>query len=271
VILMLIVVKLGGSTLEEGVSDEFVQDVKKVAADHKVVIVHGGGARVTEIATKLGKEQKFIVSPEGFRSRYTDRETAQIYTMVMAGKTNKDIVMALQRGSVNAVGLSGLDGSLAIAERKKQLVIIDERGRKRIIEGGYTGKISKINTSLLNLLGDNGYTPVIAPIAIGLESEPLNTDGDRMAANIAGALKADLLILLTDVKGVELDNKLIPKMKVLEAKDTLPRIGHGMITKIYAAIEAIDQGVKKVTIAPGLEPSPISLSIEDRCGTVIER
>ncbi|MEM3017414.1 MAG: [LysW]-aminoadipate/[LysW]-glutamate kinase [Candidatus Bathyarchaeia archaeon] len=268
---MLIVVKLGGSTLEEGVSDAFVQDVRKVAADHKVVIVHGGGAKVTEVAKRLGKEQRFIVSPEGFRSRYTDRETAEIYTMVMAGKTNKEIVMALHRAGVNAVGLSGLDGSLAVAERKKQLMIVDERGRRRIIEGGYTGRITKINTGLLNLLVDNGYTPVIAPVAIGLESEPLNTDGDRMAASVAGALKADLLILLTDVKGVELDNRIVPKMNVLEAKDALPRIGHGMITKIYAAIEAIEQGVGKAAIAPGLGPSAISLSIEERCGTVIER
>jgi len=268
---MLLVVKLGGSTLEEGVSDEFVQDVKKVAADHNVVIVHGGGARVTEIAKRLGKEQKFIVSPEGFRSRYTDRETVEIYTMVMAGKTNKEIVLALQRQGINAVGLSGLDGSLAMAERKKQLVIVDERGRRRIIEGGYTGKISKIKVALLKLLVENGYVPVIAPVAIGTEYEPLNTDGDRMAANIAGSLKADMLVLLTDVKGVELDGKLVSKMNVLEAKDALPRIGHGMITKIYAAIEAIDIGVKKVTIAPGLEPSPVSLSIEQKCGTVIER
>ena len=268
---MLLVVKLGGSTLEEGVSEGFVQDVKRTTSQHKVVIVHGGGARVTETATKLGKEQKFVVSPEGFRSRYTDRETVEIYTMVMAGKINKEMVLALQRQGVNAVGLSGLDGSLATAERKKQLMIMDERGRKRIIEGGYTGKITRINTGLINLLVQNDYTPVIAPVAIGSEYEPLNTDGDRMAANIAGALKADMLILLTDVKGVELDGKLIPKMNVLEAKDALPRIGHGMITKIYAAIEALDHGVKKVAIAPGLESSPISLSIEGKCGTVIEK
>ncbi len=268
---MLLVVKLGGSTLEEGVSEEFVNDVKSATANNKIVIVHGGGAKVTEIATKLGKEQKFIVSPEGFRSRYTDRETVEIYTMVMSGKINKDMVIALQRQGVNAIGLSGLDGSLASAERKKQLVIIDERGRKQIIEGGYTGKITKVNASLLELLVNNGYIPVIAPVALGAECEPLNTDGDRMAANIAGSVKADMLILLTDVKGISLDGQFMTKMNAVEAKDALPRIGHGMITKIYAAIEAIDLGVKKVVIAPGLEPSPISRSIENKCGTVIER
>ena len=268
---MIIVVKLGGSTLEKGVSENFVQDIKKVAENHNIIIVHGGGAKVTQMATKLGKEQKFVVSPEGFRSRYTDRETVEIFTMVMAGKINKEIVIALQRQGVNAVGLSGLDGSLAKANRKKQLIILDERGRKRIIEGGYTGKISEVNSNLLNLLINNQYTPVIAPIAIGSEFEPLNTDGDRIAANVAGEIKAYLLILLTDVKGLELDGKLIPKLNFIEAKDALGRIGPGMITKIYAAIEAINLGVKKVVIAPGLEPSPITLSIEEKCGTVIEK
>ncbi|MGQ9542899.1 MAG: [LysW]-aminoadipate/[LysW]-glutamate kinase [Candidatus Bathyarchaeia archaeon] len=268
---MLLVVKLGGSTLEEGVSDDFARDIKRVCEKHRVVIVHGGGAKVTEIATRLGKEQRFIVSPEGFRSRYTDRETAEIYTMVMAGKINKEIVLALQRQGLNVVGISGIDGSLAVAERKKQLIILDERGRRRIIEGGYTGKISRVNVNLLNLLIDNGYVPVVAPVAVGTEFEPLNTDGDRMAANIAGALNADILILLTDVAGLNLDGRLIQRMSLAEAKDNLPKIGHGMITKIYAAIEALEMGVRKVRIAPGLEPSSVSLSIEGKCGTVIER
>ncbi|MBS7650078.1 [LysW]-aminoadipate/[LysW]-glutamate kinase [Candidatus Bathyarchaeota archaeon] len=268
---MLLVVKLGGSTLEEGVSEEFARDIKNTYENHKLVIVHGGGRKVTEIATRLGKEQKLIVSPEGFRSRYTDRETAEIYTMVMAGKINKEIVLALQRQSLNVIGLSGIDGALAVAERKKQLIIIDERGRKRVIEGGYTGKISRINVELLKILIENGYIPVVAPVAVGTEFEPLNIDGDRMAANIAGSLNADMLILLTDVAGLKLDGKLIQRMSLVEAKDSLSRIGHGMITKVYAAIEAIEMGVKKVSISPGMESSPITFSIENKCGTVIER
>ncbi|MBS7627142.1 acetylaminoadipate kinase, partial [Candidatus Bathyarchaeota archaeon] len=101
-----------------------------------------------------------------------------------------------------------------------------------------------INVELLTILIENGYIPVVAPVAVGAEFEPLNTDGDRMAANIAGALNADILILLTDVAGLKLNGKFIQRMSLVEAKDSLPRIGHGMITKIYAAIEAIEMGVR---------------------------
>src|SRR5512136_1150508 len=103
---------MGGSILKEGASQDLVADLKEVAKTNKVVLVHGGGVEVTEIASKLGKKQKFIISPEGFRSRYTDKETIEIYTMVMAGKLNKQIVLALQAKGINAVGISGLDGGL---------------------------------------------------------------------------------------------------------------------------------------------------------------
>ena len=111
-IAMLLVIKMGGSILKEGASSDLVTDLKEVAKQHKVVLVHGGGAEVTEIASKLGKEQKFIMSPEGFRSRYTDKETIEIYTMVMAGKLNKQIVLALEAQGISAVGLCGLDAAL---------------------------------------------------------------------------------------------------------------------------------------------------------------
>src|SRR3989304_5475305 len=101
---MLLVVKMGGSILKEGASSELVSDLKTLAEEHKLVLVHGGGAEITKIPAKLGKEQEFIVSPEGFRSRYTDKETMEIFTMVMAGKINKQIVSALQRQGIHAVG-----------------------------------------------------------------------------------------------------------------------------------------------------------------------
>ena len=157
---MLIVVKAGGKVLEEGLPQEIALDIKQVASANRFIFVHGGGIEVTEITTKLGKPQRFIVSPEGYRSRYTDRETAEIYTMVMAGKLNKQAVVALLKNGVSAVGLSGLDGLLLRAKRKKRLVIVDERGRKMVIDGGYTGTITDVNVSLLNLLMDNGYVPV---------------------------------------------------------------------------------------------------------------
>ena len=249
---MIIVVKIGGSTLEEGLSQGFVSDIVEIATDNKVVIVHGGGKEVTKIAAKLGKEQKFVVSPGGFRSRYTDRETVEIYTMAMVGKINKEIVLTLKKNGLDAVGLSGLDGSLVNAKRKKRLIIIDERGRKMAIDGGYTGRIAKVNIAILNLLTQNKFLPIISPVAMSEEFEPLNVDGDRMAAYVAGSLKADVLILLTDVEGLELDGKLVGKISPIEAKKSLQKVGHGMITKVYAAMEAIDLGAKEVVISSGL-------------------
>jgi acetylglutamate/LysW-gamma-L-alpha-aminoadipate kinase len=266
---MLLVVKIGGSILKEGASSDLVLDLKAVLAENKAVLVHGGGAEVTEIATKLGKEQKFIVSPEGFRSRYTDKETIEIYSMVMAGKINKQIVLALQSQGISTVGLSGLDGMLLTAERKKKLISVDERGRKKAIDGGYTGKITEVKADLLRLLLENKYTPIVTPIAVSEEYEPLNVDGDRTAAIVAGALKADRLILLTDVEGLMLKGKLISKISATEVKEILSGIGQGMSTKVHAALEALNQGVKEVLITSGLEKQPISAALKHQCGTVV--
>lgn len=262
--------KAGGKILEEGLPIDVAMDIKNVAGGNQVIFVHGGGVEVTEIAEKLGKEQRFVVSPDGFRSRYTDRETVEIYTMVMAGKLNKQIVSRLESVGVNAVGLCGLDGKLIVAERKKRLLIVNERGRKMVIDGGYTGRIIGINSDLLNLLLKSNYLPVVSPVAISEECEPLNVDGDRTAANIAGVMKADILVLLTDVEGVILDGKVVSKLTLAEARHILSRVGAGMITKVHAAIEALEMGVKKVVIASGNGLAPISAAINHSVGTVMQ-
>lgn len=267
---MLIVVKIGGSILKDDTA-AFVSDVRNVLAKNRMVFVHGGGKEVTKIAKKFGKEQEFVVSPEGFRSRYTDKETIEIFTMVMVGKINKQIVLNLQQQGIQAVGLSGLDGPLLYAKRKKRLIIVGENGRKRVIDGGYTGTISRVNDFLLRLLLENGYTPVVAPIAMGEEFEPLNVDGDRTAAYVAGALKADKLILLTDVEGLIQNGKVVPKLSISEVQSLLPKIGVGMSTKIYAATEALKLGVGEVLISSGLGSLPISSPLNHKCGTVISR
>jgi acetylglutamate/LysW-gamma-L-alpha-aminoadipate kinase len=266
---MLLVIKMGGSILKEGASSELVSDLKTLAKDNRIVLVHGGGAEVTEIASKLGKEQQFIVSPQGFRSRYTDKETMEIFTMVMAGKINKQIVAALESQGISTVGLSGLDGLLLKAERKKRLIVVDERGRKKVIDGGYTGKINEVNVDLLSLLLEKGYVPVVTPIALSEEFEPLNVDGDRTAAVVAGALKADRLILLTDVEALLLKGKPVPKITATEAEEALSSIGKGMSTKVHAALEALNQCVKEVLVTSGAGQHPISSALQHEAGTVI--
>jgi acetylglutamate/LysW-gamma-L-alpha-aminoadipate kinase len=266
---MLLAIKMGGSILKEGASAELIADLKEVVKDNRVIIVHGGGVEVTDFASKLGKEQKFIISPEGFRSRYTDKETIEIYMMVMAGKINKQIVLALQSQGIPAVGITGLDASTLKAERKTKLIAVDERGRKKVIDGGYTGKINQVNNELLNLLLEKGFVPVLTPIAISQDFEPLNVDGDRTAAVIAGALKADYLILLTDVPALMLKGKYVSRISSTEINEVLPSIGKGMSTKVHAALEALKKGVKEVLVTAGSGDQPISSALKHAAGTVI--
>ena len=193
----------------------------------------------------------------------------EIFTMVMAGRINKKLVSAFQKQEIPIVGLSGLDGFLLRAQRKKRLIIIDEHGRKRVIDGGYTGKVHQVNFSLLQLLLENGYVPLVSPVAVSEEFEPLNVDADRTAANIAGALKADKLILLTDVEGLMLDDNLVSKLSADDVKDNLKKIGGGMITKVYAAQEALKNGVDEVGICSGVRETPISSALNHEGGTVI--
>ena len=132
--------------------------------------------------------------------------------MVMSGKINKTIVQMLQKNGINAVGLSGVDGQIFQAERKDKIVIINDKGRKQVIDGGYTGKVTNVNSELLKLLLSQGYTPVISPIAISREFDLLNIDGDRAAANVAGAIQSDKILFLTNVDGLLMNEKLVEKM-----------------------------------------------------------
>ena len=265
----MIVLKIGGDIFERGLNPTLSDDIKKAMANQRVVIVHGGGDEVTRIAEKLGKEQVFVTSPSGIRSRYTDEETVQIYTMVMAGRINKAIVLWLLSQGIPAIGLSGLDTGILRARRKKRLMIIDERKRKRIIDGGYTGKICQVNTDLLGLLVESDYVPVIAPAAVGEAYELLNVDSDRAAAQIAGALKAEKVIFLTDVQGVMLDGQYVTKLSLEMSEQLLHKIGAGMDKKVLASIEALKAGVKEAIISSGLIEAPVAKALNHEVGTVI--
>ena len=266
----MITIKIGGSVVD-GLHPSTISDLKKVSEQEKVILVHGGGKEVTKISEALGKKQKFIVSPGGIKSRYTDKETVEIFTMVMSGRINKRIVGMLQKNGINAVGLSGVDGKIIQAERKKKLIIINEKGRKMIIDGGYTGKIRDVNASLVRSILDQGYFPVISPIAISEEFDFLNVDGDRAAAYIAGKMQSDKILFLTNVDGLLMNDKLVEKISLTEAKQILPRIGFGMEKKVLAATEALEMGVKEALIANGQRENPISSAIvHDKCTVILK-
>ncbi len=265
----MITIKIGGSVVDN-LHPTTISDIKNVV-EQGVIIVHGGGKEVTKISEQLGKEPKFVTSPSGIKSRYTDKETAEIFTMVMSGSINKKIVRMLQKNGINAVGFSGVDAKTIQAERKKKLLIVNEKGRKQAIDGGYTGKISKVNAPFILSLLDQGLTPVISPIAISEEYDFLNVDGDRAAAYVAAAVKSDKVLFVTNVDGLLMDDKLVPKLSLAEAKEIRTKVGPGMEKKILAATEALDMGVKEVIIANGQKENPISSAIaHDNC-TVIQK
>jgi acetylglutamate/LysW-gamma-L-alpha-aminoadipate kinase len=265
----MITIKIGGSVVDN-LHPTIISDIKNLV-EQGVIIVHGGGKEVTKVSEQLGKKPKFVTSPSGIKSRYTDKETVEIFTMVMSGSINKKIVRMLQKNGINAVGFSGVDAKTIQAERKKKLVIVNEKGRKQAIDGGYTGKISKVNAPFILSLLDQGLTPVISPIAISEEYDFLNVDGDRAAAYVAAAVKSDKVLFVTNVDGLLMDDKLVPKLSLAEAKEIRTKVGPGMEKKILAATEALDMGVKEVIIANGQKENPISSAIaHDNC-TVIQK
>ena len=266
----MITIKIGGSVVDN-LHPSTIDDIKKVVAQEGVILVHGGGKEVTKVTEQLGKEPKFVVSPSGIKSRYTDKETSEIFTMGMSGRINKAIVQMLQKNGINAIGLSGMDGKTIEANRKKKLMIMNEKGRKQVIDGGYTGKISNVNSDLIKTIMDKGYTPVISPIAISEESEFLNVDGDRAAANVAGHVNADKVLFITNVDGLLMEDKLVEKLSLKEAKEIMPKIGFGMEKKILAATEALEMGVTEALIANGQKENPISAAIEHNNCTVITK
>jgi [amino group carrier protein]-L-2-aminoadipate/L-glutamate 6-kinase len=268
---MRVVIKIGGSLMKDGVPAHLIDDVAALSSSHQIMLVHGGGEVVTQYATKLGKEQRFVVSPKGIRSRYTDKETAEIYQMVMSGLLAKRLVQALEKVGMKGISLSGTDGLLLQGKRKTRLVVMDDRGRKIAIEGGYTGKVTGVNSPLLEQLLSHGYVPVISPVAAGESGEPLNIDGDRAASAIALGTSADAVIFLTNVDGLQLDGTFVSHLSPAEASSKLPKIGFGMQKKVMAAAEAVEAGVKEAIICSGTRSAPLAQALAHHNCTVISQ
>ena len=242
-----IVIKYGGNamindTLKEQVMKDIVL-MKYVGI--RPVIVHGGGPDITSFLKKFGKVTEFVSG-----LRVTDKETVQIAEMVLAGKINSEIVNRLNRLGIRAVGLSGKDSDLIIAHKKLAEV---HNGTDAVeqVDIGYVGEVEKINTALINDLLDNDYVPVIAPIGAGHADESFNINADYVAAEVAGALQAEKLLLLTDTKGIYRDfedkSSFISTLTQSEAKKLINdgSIGGGMIPKVEACLHALDSGTGK--------------------------
>jgi acetylglutamate/LysW-gamma-L-alpha-aminoadipate kinase len=268
----MLVVKLGGSL--GAAQDTLSPDVAAlVARGERLVLTHGGSHDVNEISERLGRPPRFVTSDSGHVSRYSDRETLEIYAMVVAGRVNTLLVERLQASGVNAVGLSGVDGRLLEGTRKDTLRIVED-GKRKVLRGDYSGVVERVNVALLSLLLDAGYTPVIAPLATSYAGEALNVDGDRAAAAVAVALGADTLVILSNVPGLLRDprdeSSLIAHIPRSRADEYLERYAQGrMKKKLLGASEALKGGVARVVIADGRVTEPLQRALAGH-GTVIE-
>jgi len=262
------VVKIGGS---KGINlDSVLEDIAHQT--EPLVLVHGASDELNQISTRLGKPPRMVTSPSGFTSRYTDWDTLDIFAMVYCGKVNTRIVEKLQQLGVNSVGLSGVDGRLLEGKRKSRVRIV-ENGRKMVLKNDYTGRVEQANVSLIHLLLDNGYLPVISPPAISYEGEAINVDGDRAAAVLANALGADRLLILSNTPGFLKDlndeESLIQELEPAGIEEAIGTYAQGrMKKKLLGAKEALEEGVQSVILGDGRIPNPVTAALQG-IGTVI--
>ena len=266
----MIVVKVGGSL---GIDyDALCEDVAALhRAGEKLIVVHGGSAETNRIAEQLGHPPRFVTSPSGYSSRFTDRKTLEIFEMVYCGKQNKGLVERFQRLGVNAVGLSGLDGRIFEGKHKDKVRSV-ENGKVKILRGDHTGTVEQVNTGVLTLLLENGYLPVLTPPGSSYDGVAINVDGDRAAAALAVAFQAEALLLLSNVPGLLRDfpneASLIAEISAAEVESFMAFAHDRMKKKVLGAAEAVQGGVKRVVFGDARISEPVSAALAGR-GTVV--
>lgn len=267
----MIVVKVGGGAGMD--YDALCADIAELwRTGQRLVLVHGGSDETNKLAEQLGHPPRFVTSPSGYTSRYTDRATLEIFVMAVAGKVNKLLVERLQRLGINAVGLAGLDGRVLEGQRKAAIRIVED-GKQKILRDDWTGTIERTNAALLRLLLDAGYLPVVAPIAASTQGEAVNVDGDRAAAAVAEGLSANTLLLLSNVPGLLRnfpdESSLIAHIP-RGAVEEYAGVAQGrMKKKVLGAVEALHGGVGRVVLGDARAAQPISRALAG-AGTVIE-
>jgi [amino group carrier protein]-L-2-aminoadipate 6-kinase len=260
----MLVVKVGGG--KDLNIDAVTADIAAlVEAGQPLILVHGGAETTNEVAVALGHPPQFVTSESGFESRRTDRRTLEIFEMVYCGQLNKMWVEKLQRLGVNAVGLSGLDGRIFEGTRKDTLRV-RVNGKRMVLRDDWTGTVDRINTTLLQLLLDNGYFPVLTPPAASIQGDAMNVDGDRAAAMVAAAFQADALVILSNVPGLLREfpdeSTLIREIPRARANDFMQYAEGRMKKKVMGAVEAVDEGVQRVIFADGRVEQPIRAALD---------
>jgi acetylglutamate kinase len=252
------VIKFGGNAMVDPVlSHSFALDIILLNyVGIRPVIVHGGGPQIGEFMDRLGMETKFV---EGLR--VTDKNTIDIVEMVLVGKINKEIVGHINQNGGKAVGLSGKDGNLLMAEK---IWLKDRNDPSKKVDIGMVGEVKSVNPNVINTLDTDQFIPVIAPIGAGEDGETYNINADTAAGEIASALKAEKLILLTDVEGVkDKTGNLLSTLTEQETEKSIETgaISGGMIPKVNCCCKALDKGVGKAHIIDGRVEHAVLLEI----------
>jgi acetylglutamate kinase len=258
---MTVVIKYGGHAMvDEQLKEDFARDITllKFIGVHPVV-VHGGGPQINSVLDQMGIQPQFVRG-----MRLTDGPTMDVVEMVLGGKVNKSIVAQINQQGARAVGLSGKDGGL-IQARKMQIVVQEDASKPpEILDPGMVGEVTSINPHIIHTLTREGYIPIIAPVGVGKEGETYNINADLVAGQVAIALKAARLILMTDVDGVlDAQGQLISSINAEAIQKMIAdkQITGGMIPKIECALEALQSGVKKVPIINGKRRHAILLEL----------
>ncbi len=256
-----VVIKYGGHAMvDEKLKQDFANDIillKTIGVNP--VVVHGGGPQINKVLDAMGITSTFIRG-----MRYTDDATMDVVEMVLGGKVNKDIVARINREGGRAVGLTGKDGGLILAEKMKIYHQEDESKPPEIIDPGMVGDVSAVDPEIIHTLTAQGFIPIIAPVGIGSQGETYNINADVVASKIAAALNAERLMLVTDVDGVLTpDKNLISSVNDSEINDMISdgRIQGGMIPKVECALGALKSGVKKSHIINGKTPHAVLLEL----------
>ncbi len=252
-----VVIKYGGNAMiNEELKNSVMEDITLLKyIGMKPVVVHGGGPDINSLLGRLDIKSEFI---NGLR--VTDAGTMEVAQMVLVGKTNKEIVSLLNQKGGKAIGLCGIDGKLIECEQYRTVVDGNET------DIGYVGKITHINSKVLDLIASDEYIPVIAPIGVGSDGRSYNINADTVAGEVAIALKAEKLMLLTDVEGVKMSKDspdVLYALTAAEVHDLIERkiINGGMIPKVLGCLEALDGGVGRTHIIDGRIPHSILLEI----------
>jgi acetylglutamate/LysW-gamma-L-alpha-aminoadipate kinase len=266
----MIVIKIGGGA---AIGDQAYANFAADLAELRIpaVVIHGGNAEFSALSAKLGMPPRMITNDKGRVTRYTDRETIDAMLMTYAGKVNKRIVGAMQAAGVNAVGLSGLDGRIASGRRKPVLRGLED-GKPKVLRDDHAGTIGQIDVTLINLLLDNGYVPLLTPPVLSEDGTPINVDGDKLALGIANALKAEAMLFFSDTPGLLAnrhdESTLIRTIDAGDPEAALAAAEGRMKVKVESALKAIEAGVGKVIFSDGRAEQPLKRALAGE-GTTI--